>query len=211
MPRWPADARDRLEAAALDLFVAQGYEETTVTQIADRAGLNRATFFRHFDDKREVLFAGQDRLAGLLADGIRGAPAHGSLFDLLLAAFAAVDPVMTRQQRARAIQRVQAMRASTEVRERGLHKHARIAESIATALQDHGADQITARLGAEIGLLAFRLAIERWITTNDQPFALCAAAAVSELGTRTQHLAARADAAAEPRAPTPVAQPDAAA
>jgi AcrR family transcriptional regulator len=71
--RWAPDARERLEAAALDLFVENGYEETTVAQIADRAGLNRATFFRYFTDKREVLFGGEDVLAGLLAEGIRAA------------------------------------------------------------------------------------------------------------------------------------------
>ena len=60
MSRWAPDARERLETAALDLFAENGYEETTVAQIADRAGLNRATFFRHFADKREVLFGGED-------------------------------------------------------------------------------------------------------------------------------------------------------
>ena len=45
MARWAPDARERLEAAALDLFVENGYEQTTVAQVAERAGLNRATFF----------------------------------------------------------------------------------------------------------------------------------------------------------------------
>ena len=65
--RWAPNARERLETAALDLFVENGYEKTTVAQIADRAGLNRATFFRHFAEKREVLFGGEDVLAGLFA------------------------------------------------------------------------------------------------------------------------------------------------
>ncbi len=208
MPRWPADARERLEAAALDLFVEQGYEQTTVTQIAEHAGLNRATFFRHFDDKREVLFGDQDRLAGLLADGIRAASGDAPLFDCLQAAFAAVDPVMNPQQRGKATQRVQVMMASTEVRERGLLKRARIAEAIAAALRDRGADQITARLGAEIGLLAFSLAVERWINTNDQRFALCAARALRELRTRTQDLGSGAGALGGPRSQSPVAQSD---
>ena len=74
MSRWAPNARERLEDAALDLFVENGYEETTVAQIADRAGMNRATFFRHFADKREVLFGGEDVLTGLFADGIRADP-----------------------------------------------------------------------------------------------------------------------------------------
>ena len=74
MARWEPDARQRLVAAALDLFTEQGYDDTTVAQIADRAGLTKSTFFRHFPDKREVLVAGQDTLSRLLAEGIAAAP-----------------------------------------------------------------------------------------------------------------------------------------
>ncbi|MBS2080443.1 helix-turn-helix domain-containing protein, partial [Mycobacterium tuberculosis] len=65
MARWEPDARERLVAAALDLFNERGYDETTVTQIAERAGLTKSTFFRHFPDKRDVLAAGQDAIAQL--------------------------------------------------------------------------------------------------------------------------------------------------
>ena len=82
--RWAPDARERLETAALDLFVENGYQETTVAQIADRAGLNRATFFRHFADKREVLFGGEDVLTGLFADGIRAAAPAATVTECLL-------------------------------------------------------------------------------------------------------------------------------
>ena len=131
--RWAPDARERLETAALDLFAENGYEETTVAQIADRAGLNRATFFRHFADKREVLFGGEDMLAGLFADAIRAAPPQASLAECLQAAYAAAGAAMTPRQRARAAQRVRVVAASTEVQERGLLKHARIARSVSVA------------------------------------------------------------------------------
>src|SRR5579863_6638104 len=98
--RWAPAARERLETAALDLFVERGYEETTVAQIADRAGLNRATFFRHFADKREILFGGEDVLAGLFADAIRAAPAGVTLTGCLRAALAAAEVAMTPQRRA---------------------------------------------------------------------------------------------------------------
>jgi len=94
--RWAPNARERLETAALDLFVENGYEETTVAQIADRAGLNRATFFRHFADKREVLFGGEDVLAGLFADAIRAASPDATLTECLQAAFTAAEVAMTR-------------------------------------------------------------------------------------------------------------------
>jgi AcrR family transcriptional regulator len=83
MSRWAPGRRERLETAAPDLFVENGHEATTVTQIAERAGLNRATFFRRFADKREVLFGGEDVLAGLFADGIRAASPEATLTECL--------------------------------------------------------------------------------------------------------------------------------
>src|SRR6185312_10994838 len=74
MPRWEPDARERLVSSALHLFTDQGYDETTVTEIAERAGLTKSTFFRHFPDKREVLAAGQETLSRLLTEGIAAAP-----------------------------------------------------------------------------------------------------------------------------------------
>src|SRR5271155_3267482 len=103
--RWAPDARERLEAAALDLFAENGYEETTVAQIADRAGLNRATFFRHFADKREVLFGGEDVLAGLFADAIRASPPGTTLTECLRAALAAAGVAMPPGLRAAAARR----------------------------------------------------------------------------------------------------------
>jgi AcrR family transcriptional regulator len=189
MTRWAPDARERLESAALDLFEENGYDETTVAQIADRAGLNRATFFRHFADKREVLFGGEDVLAGLFADGIRAAAADATLAECLQAAIAAAGTAMTPQQRIKAAQRMLVAAANTEVQERGLLKHARIARSIGDALRARGADELAARLGAEVGMLAFQVALERWMgPANDQPFPIHAAAALSELQTSVAEL-----------------------
>src|ERR1700739_2289081 len=97
--RWAPNARQRLETAALDLFVENGYEETTVAQIADRAGLNRATFFRHFADKREVLFGGEDVLGGLFSDAIRDAAPDATPTECLRPASTAADAEMTPPQR----------------------------------------------------------------------------------------------------------------
>jgi AcrR family transcriptional regulator len=192
MSRWAPNARERLEAAALDLFVENGYEETTVAQIADRAGLNRATFFRHFADKREVLFGGEDVLSGLFAGAIRAAAPDAALIECLQAALAAAGAVMTPRQRAKAAQRVLVAAANTEVQERGLLKHARIARSVGAALRERGADELTARLGAEVGMLAFTIAVERWMKAdNDEPFAPFAAAALGDLQTRAAEIDAR--------------------
>jgi AcrR family transcriptional regulator len=187
--RWEPDARERLETAALGLFLENGYEETTVAQIADRAGLNRATFFRHFADKREVLFGGEDKLATLFSDGIRTASSGASLTECLQAAFVAAEVAMTPQQRARAAQRVRVATANTEVQERGLLKHARIAGSVSAALRARGFDELNARLGAELGMLAFSVAVERWMRAgDDEPFPLHAAAALNDLCDRVAGL-----------------------
>jgi AcrR family transcriptional regulator len=173
----------------LDLFVENGYDETTVAQIADRAGLNRATFFRHFADKREVLFGGEDVLTELFAQGIRAASSEATLTECLQAAFEAADVAMTPQQRAKAGLRVLVVAANGEVQERGLLKHARIARSMTTALRERGADELTARLGAEVGMLAFSVAVERWVrSSNDEPFAVHAIAALRDLQERAAQL-----------------------
>ena len=189
MSRWAPDARERLEAAALDLFVENGYEETTVAQIAERAGLNRATFFRHFTDKREVLFGGEDVLAGLFADAIAAAAPDETVTGCLRAAFTAADAAMTPRQRAKAAKRVLVVAANGELQERGLLKHARIARSVSAALRTRGADELTARLGAEVGMLAFTIAVERWMkATDDEPFSHFAAAALDDLRERAAEL-----------------------
>jgi AcrR family transcriptional regulator len=171
------------------LFAENGYEETTVAQIADRAGLNRATFFRHFADKREVLFGGEDVLTGLFSDAIRGASPDATLADCLQAALAAAGTAMTPIQRAKAAQRVRVLAANAEVQERGLLKQARIARSISAALRARGADELAARFGAEVAMLAFSIAVERWLESGaEEPFALQAEAALTELRARTAEL-----------------------
>jgi AcrR family transcriptional regulator len=187
--RWAPNARERLEDAALDLFVENGYEETTVAQIADRAGMNRATFFRHFADKREVLFGGEDVLARLFAEAIRAAPPGATLTECLQAALAAAGTAMTPQQRAKAARRRLVAAANSELQERGLLKRARITQSVAAALRERGTDELTARLGAETGMLAFTVAFERWMNANDDaPFPPFAEAALSDLQARATEL-----------------------
>src|ERR1700744_4746279 len=78
MARWEPGARERLVMAAVDLFTEQGYDATTVAQIAERAGVTKSTFFRHFPDKRELLVAGQATLSELLTEGVADAPAGAS-------------------------------------------------------------------------------------------------------------------------------------
>jgi AcrR family transcriptional regulator len=187
--RWEPNARERLETAALELFVENGYEETTVAQIAERAGMNRATFFRHFADKREVMFGGQEALTGLFADAIKAAPEGVTLAGFLRSALAAAEVAMTPRLRAAAVRRRLVLAAHSELQERGLLKLARISASVAAALRERGTDELTARLGAEMVMLAFGVAFERWLQADeDEPFSPFAEAALSDLQTRAAEL-----------------------
>jgi AcrR family transcriptional regulator len=180
-----------LEDAALDLFEENGYEATTVAQIADRAGLNRATFFRYFADKREILFGGDERLVELFTAGIRNAPLDATLIECLQAALTTAGTLMTEEQRERAARRRFISAVSIEVQERGLLKQRTLAHAVTAALQERNVDELTARLGAEIAMLAFGVALQRWIASGTNPFSRHTTAALAELQLRTTELGPR--------------------
>jgi AcrR family transcriptional regulator len=183
MGRWEPNARERLERTALTLFVEHGYDATTVAEIADRAGLTKSTFFRHFADKREVLFGGQDILVGLFGEAVRAAPPSATTVDCLAAALESVAAVaFTPDRHDLAPQRRAVIAANSELQERELLKRARIASAIAEALRARGADDTTALLAAELGVLAFSTAYARWAAPdNRQPFIEIARAALRDL------------------------------
>ncbi|MBW8483785.1 helix-turn-helix domain-containing protein [Actinomadura parmotrematis] len=172
MGRWEPNARERLERAALDLFVEHGYDATTVAAIAERAGLTKSTFFRHFADKREVLFGAPDLLADLLAGAIAAAPPPAPPAACLAAALdAAAAASFTAERRGLARQRRAVVASSSELRERELLKLSRVAAAMAAAFRARGTGDTTARLAAEIGVLAFGLAFESWTEEgNARPF-----------------------------------------
>lgn len=182
MGRWAPAARERLESAAWELFTESGYETTTVADIAERAGLNRATFFRHFADKREVALAGGDALAELLSDGIRHAPTDATPSDCVRAALAATATAMTTEYKPSARRRIAIVATNADLQERGQLKFARTAQAIADALRARDVDIVTARIAGDLGLLAFRVAFERWIADpTDAPFAPIADGAWEEI------------------------------
>jgi AcrR family transcriptional regulator len=180
--RWEPNARERLERAALALFVEHGYDATTVAEIADRAGLTKSTFFRHFADKREVLFGGQDMLTQLFSDAIRTAPPAATAVDCLAAALDSAAVAFTPDRHDLAPQRRAVIAANSELQERELLKRARFASAMADALRARGAGDVAARLAAEVGVLAFSTAYARWAAPeNRQPFIDIAHAALHDL------------------------------
>ena len=162
MGRWEPGARERLVVAAVDLFTEQGYDATTVAQIAERAGLTRSTFFRHFSDKRELLVAGQGTLSALLADGISEAPADATPLEAVAAGLERASTAMGPANRDLGPRIKAAVAASTELQERDALKSVGMAAAMTDALVARGVPDATAHLAAELGVLAFKRGYARW-------------------------------------------------
>ena len=162
MARWEPGARDRLVVAALDLFTEQGYDATTVAQIAERAGVTKSTFFRYFPDKRDLLAAGQETLTTLLTEGIAEAPEGASPLDAVAAGLVRAAGMMGPDKRELAPRLKAAIAASAELQERNALKNATLGAAMAAALVDRGVPEPTAALAAELGVLAFGRAYSAW-------------------------------------------------
>jgi AcrR family transcriptional regulator len=162
MVRWEPDARGRLGKAAFELFLERGFEQVTVAEIAERAGLTERTFFRYFADKREVLFAGTEAFQGLFVSAVENAPDSAAPIDAVAAALhAAAAPFAAHPA---AVRRRQAIIAAhPELRERELIKLAAVAAATADSLRRRGVGEPAASLTAEAGMAVFRIAFERWI------------------------------------------------
>lgn len=169
MPRWESGARERLVLAALDLFTEQGYDATTVTQIAERAGVTKSTLFRHFPDKREILVAGQETLSRLLAEGIRAAPEDSTPLEAVGLGLERASAEMGPANREIGTRLRAAVSASTELRERDALKSIGLTESMTTALRGRGVPEAAAHLAAELGMLAFKRGFAEWSSLAEEP------------------------------------------
>jgi AcrR family transcriptional regulator len=167
MGRWKPDARGRLAKAALELYGERGFEQTTVAEIAERAGLTERTFFRHFADKREVLFEGTSVLGTLLVEGVAAAPVDAAPIEIVAAALRAIAPLLT-ERRPFGRQRQAVIAANPDLQERELIKLATLAASLAGALHDRGVGAPDAELAAEAGIAVFRIGFERWVSAPDE-------------------------------------------
>ncbi len=162
MGRWPPDARRRLERAALELYGERGFDATTVAEIAERAGLTERTFFRHFTDKREVLFFGAAALQAFLVNEVDRAPASAAPMGMITAALDAAATAFFEEIRVFARERQAVIAASTELQERELIKLAALAAALAAALRRRGVADPAASLAAETGIAVFRVAFDAW-------------------------------------------------
>jgi AcrR family transcriptional regulator len=184
MVRWEPGARERLVHAAVDLFSEQGYDATTVTEIAERAGVTKSTFFRHFPDKRELLVAGQETLSRLLAEGIADADPGAGPLDAVAVGLARASDEMGPANRELGPRLAAAVAASAELRERDALKSVGLALAMTEALVARGVPDTTAHLASEMGVLAFKQGYARWAEgdrSDDDGLAPHALAALADL------------------------------
>ena len=156
-------SRERLRTAAIELFLELGYENVTVAQIAERAGLARRTFSRYYADKRDVLFAGSERLPQLVAEALARADPVLPPFDALVTALVEVGETLGAQVGPHAAQRREVIARSPELQERGRTKFAAVARALGTELIRRGTEPTTAALLADVGVAVFRTGFDRWV------------------------------------------------
>ena len=153
-------------SAAIELFATQGYEATTVAEIAERAGLTKRSFFRYFSDKREVLFSGAGELQRLWLEGIAAAPPHAGALESVIAG---LDPVATMFAERHEFARIRAgvIAANPELQERELIKLQNLGAAISAALLERGVSANAAQLAAQSGVTVFHVAFARWVQQDD--------------------------------------------
>jgi len=165
MTRWQPDARGRLAQAAMELYAERGFSQTTVAQIAERAGVTERTFFRYFADKREMLFDGSAHLQQLMVDAVSDAPVAASPLDAVGCALEAVGTVFVDLDHSRTRQRV--IDSDPSLQERELIKRERLATAVTEALRARGTAEPAASLTAHAGIGVFHVAFATWIAAGN--------------------------------------------
>lgn len=182
MTRWRPDPSGRLVSAALELFEEHGYEDASVVGIAERAGLTKSTFFRHFPDKREVLFRDVP-LTRALSEGLAAAPPEASPLAAVAHALNAIGRnYFTLDHRRFSRRRRAVIAESSELREREALKRADLTATMMEGLRLRGTPEAHALVAARIGALVWEIALDRWIDAeHDQEFGLLALEVLAEV------------------------------
>lgn len=184
MGRWEPDARSRMTLAALELFGDQGFEGTTAADIARAAGVTERTFFRHFADKREVLFDNQQRLNALMVAAVEDAPEHAEPFILVDRAMGAAAQVFDEERRAFARTRAGVIASHPSLLERESLKLATLAGQLAAAFRDRGTTEPAASLLGQSAVAVFHTTFAMWVAEGEtRTFPELAHLAASELRT----------------------------
>ena len=165
--RWEPGAPERLQKAALELFATRGFEQTTATEIAQSVGLTERTFFRHFSDKREVLFYGQHLFVQAFLAGVDTAPPDASPIEIVASILRSAATFFPSERRAPSRTRQSVIDQNPALQEREQHKFAGLATTIAAALRERGVDEPAASLAAESCVSVFKIAFAQWIRAGE--------------------------------------------
>lgn len=168
MVRWEPGTRERLQTAALELFAAHGFEQTTAAEIAQSVGLTERTFFRHFSDKREVLFYGQELFLQAFLDGVDAAPPDASPLETIASSLRSAASFFPDERRPYSRVRQTVIDRNPALQERELHKSASVATAVAGALRARGMSEPAATLSAESGGTVFSIAFAQWIREGEE-------------------------------------------
>src|SRR5260370_16474 len=179
--RGEQDSRGRLQEAAVALYAERGFDQTTAAEIAARAGLTERTFFRHFNDKREVLFGGSELLKERIVSGVAGAPAGHTPLEAVADGLDAAAALLGEARRDLSAQRQAVIATNPELRERELAKLADYAAAVAATLRRRGVGDLQATFAAEAGMSVLRVAIERWANSDDLSLPVIMKASMAEL------------------------------
>lgn len=161
MPRDPEKVRLRLQEAALKLYQTRGYEDTTAADIAAEAGVTQRTFFRHFSDKREVLFKGEDEFISTLTSAVASVPSGFGPLEALVRAFPSVEPLFI-QNRSFTEPRRYIIAAHPALQERAQTKSRAVMSALVDAFRQRGVPDQAANLAAQVGMAALGQAVAAW-------------------------------------------------
>jgi AcrR family transcriptional regulator len=168
MARWEPGAAERLRQAALELFATRGFEQTTATEIAQSVGLTERTFFRHFSDKRDVLFHGQHLLVEAFLAGVDTAPPDASPIEIVASALRSAASFFPDERRSYSRTRQAVIDQNPALLERERHKLADLATTLADSLRARGVDDLAATVAAQSGATVFGIAFAQWIREGEQ-------------------------------------------
>ena len=169
MPRWKPNTKDRLIKAALTLYDKQGFSETTIAQIATEAGLTTRTYYRHFNDKREVLFTNSDE-APSSAETVKDSfTSHVSISELIeKALLLRASDFEADLKFLKARQRV--IQSNDELRERELRKRDDFTKNLYASFLDSGLEKVQALIAAKVSVAIFSTALNEWVDqTGSKP------------------------------------------
>jgi len=168
MVRWEPGTAARLYEAALELFATRGFEQTTAAEIAAAVGVTERTFFRHFADKREVLFGGQRMLVEAFLAGVDAAPGDAAPLQVVASALRSAAEAFPDERRSHSRKRQTVIDRNPALQERERHKLAGLAATLGEALRARGVAEPAATLAAQSAMSVFGIAFAQWISAGEE-------------------------------------------